>query len=61
MGGLQAIQLNNCKNFKNWVERIVNKRQIEFLKDEVIGHTVMEHPQNDKWLKLFGKTQILLE
>jgi len=40
MGGFQAIQLNICKNFKNQVQRIVNKRQIEFLKDEVIGHIV---------------------
>jgi len=42
MGGLQAIQLNSCKNFKNRVQRIVNRRQIEFLKDEVIGHIVMD-------------------
>jgi hypothetical protein len=40
MGGLQAIQLNSCKNFKNRVQRIVNKRQIEFMKDEVISHIV---------------------
>jgi hypothetical protein len=42
MGGLQAIQLNSCKNFKNRLQRIVNRRQIKFLKDEVIGHIVMD-------------------
>jgi hypothetical protein len=40
MGGLQAIQLNSCKNFKNQVRRWMSKRQVEFVKDDVINHIV---------------------
>jgi hypothetical protein len=35
-----AIQLNSCKNFKNQVRRWMSKRQVEFVKDDVINHIV---------------------
>jgi len=42
--------MNRRKSFKN---------RAEFVKDDVIDHIVMEHPQNDKSSELLGKTQIL--
>jgi len=58
MGGFQAIQLNNCKNR---VRKLVSKRRVESVKEVVIGHIVMEHPQNDEWSELPGEEQILPE
>jgi len=40
---------------------MVSKKQVEFVKDDVIGYIVTEHSQNDKRLKLLGETQILPE
>jgi hypothetical protein len=39
----------------------VSKRRVESVKEGVIGHIVMKHPQSGKGLKLLGKTQILPE
>jgi hypothetical protein len=57
--GPRPFQLNSSKNFKDQVRKLVSKRRVESVKEGVIGHIVMEHPQNGKWLKLLGKTQIL--
>jgi hypothetical protein len=56
MAGFQVIQLNNCKN-RVW--KLVSKRRVKSVKEVVIGHIVMEHPQSDKCTKLLGKTHIL--
>jgi hypothetical protein len=57
--GPRTFQLNSSKNFKDQVRKLVSKRRVKSVKEGVIGHIVMEHPQNGKWLKLLGKTQIL--
>jgi len=61
MVGCSAISIESSKNFKDQVRKLVSKRRVESVKEGVIGHIVMEHPQKGKWLKLLGKTQILLE
>jgi hypothetical protein len=40
MVGFWAIHLNSCKIFKNQDRMIVSKKQVEFVKDDVINHNV---------------------
>jgi hypothetical protein len=61
MVGSWAIQLNSYKNFKIPLLKLGSKRRIEFVKDDVIFHIFTRTSQHDKWSKIFGKTQILLE
>jgi len=40
MAGSWAIHLNSGKIFKNWDRMMVSKKQVEFVKDDVINHIV---------------------
>jgi hypothetical protein len=48
MVGCSAISIESSKNFKDQVRKLVSKRRVESVKEGVIGHIVMEHPQNGK-------------
>ena len=38
--GPQPFQVNSCKNCKNWVRKLVSKRQVEFVKEGIIGYII---------------------
>jgi len=46
----QPVQLNSCKNFKNWDRMMVSKKQVEFVKNDVIGHIVTR--TSSDWQKI---------
>jgi len=46
----RPVQVNSCKNFKNWDRMMVSKKQVEFVKDDVIGHIVTR--TSSDWQKI---------
>ena len=50
MVGSWAIHLNSCKVFKNQDRMMVSKKQVEFVKDDVINHIVTR--TSSDWQKI---------